>query len=116
MDEDEIVALLAEFEQMLGEAGLSSLVTQGRISAVEGKIEELTAEELAAYQHEWSLRGVGRMPRARSDDVRIRPLTARERLAELLDSLEAAVAGSYAIELHLRENIDAALDVDVHAK
>lgn len=112
MDEEELATLLDSLEQGLIQYGLSSLVNQERISAVEGKAEELTAREVAELRLEWSRRGMGRAPRPRADDVRVRPLTVGERLAELLDLLEAAVGGTYAIEMHLRNDIKAELDDD----
>jgi hypothetical protein len=112
MNEDELSSLLNTLEQGLIQDGLSSLVNQERISAVEGKAEELTAEDVAELRYEWSQRGMGRAPRVRADDVRIRPLTVGERLAELLDLVEAAVGGTYAIEMRLRNDLKAALDVN----
>lgn len=112
MDEGEIANLLDELEQGLTQAGFSSLVNQERIAALEGKVEGVTDQEFAGLRHEWSQRGLGRPPRARADDVRIRPLTVRERLAELLDLLEAAVGGTYAIETHLRDDLKNALGSD----
>jgi hypothetical protein len=112
MTEDELASLLNTLEQGLNQVGLSSLVNQERISTVEGKAEHLTAQDMTELFPEWSRRGLGKAPRVRADDVRIRPLTVGERLAELLDLVEAAVGGSYAIESHLREEIKSALNVD----
>lgn len=112
MNEDELASLLDELEQGLNQAGLSSLVDQERTSAVEGKAEELTDRGVADLRHEWSEQGRGRAPRVRADDVRTRPLTVGERLSELLDLLEAAVGGSYAIEMRLRNDIKTALSAD----
>jgi hypothetical protein len=111
MNEEELAGLLNTLEQGIIEAGLSSSVNQERISAVEGKTQELTAEDMADLR-EGPRRGTGRAPRVRADDVRIRPLTVGERLAELLDLVEVAVGGTYAIELHLRDDLKTALDVD----
>ena len=41
--------------------------------------------------------------------MRIRPLSARERFAQLLDLIEVAIGGSYAIETRLRGDIYGAL-------
>lgn len=110
MNEEELASLLDSLEQGLIQYGLSSLVDQERISAVEGKAEELTAEDVTELRRDWSRRRMGRAPRLRADDVRTRPLTVGERLAELLDLVEAAVGGTYAIEMRLRNDIKAALD------
>jgi hypothetical protein len=115
VNEDELASLLNILEQGLIEASLSSLVNQERISAVEGKTEELTVEDMAGLRDEWSRRGMGRTPRVRADDVRIRPLTVGERLAELLDLVEVAVGGTYAIEIRLRDDLKTGLDADADA-
>ena len=94
------------------EPGLSSLVIQERISAVEGKAEKPSVQDIAELRDDWSRRGIGRTPRARADDVRIRPLTVSERLAELLDLVEVAVGGTYAIEMRLRDDLKAGLDAE----
>jgi hypothetical protein len=112
MTEDELVSLLNALEQGLFENGLSSLVTQERISAVEGKTEKPTTQDIAELRDDWSRRGIGRKPRVRADDLRVRPLTVSERLAELLDLIEAAVGGTYAIEMRLRDDLKAALDTE----
>lgn len=114
MNEDELTSLLNALELGLIEAGLSSLVNQERISAVEGKAEELTAEDMAGFRDALSRPGMGRAARVRADDVRIRPLTVGERLAGLLDLVEVAVGGSYAIEIHLRNDLKSALDADAN--
>jgi hypothetical protein len=108
--EEELVALLNTLEQGLNEVGLSSLVDQERIAAVEGRAEEPTAEDIEAVHREWALQGLKRPTRPRSNDVRIRPLDASEHLAQLLDLLEVATGGSYAIETHLRNDLKTALD------
>jgi hypothetical protein len=110
MNEDEVASLLNALEQGLIQLGLSSLVNQERISAVEGKVEEVTPDDVAELRREWSLHSSGRPPGARDGDVRIRPLEAGERLGILLDLVEVAVGGTYAIEIHLRDDIKRALD------
>ena len=105
MNEDEVASLLNALEQGLIQLGLSSLVNQERISAVEGKVEEVTPDDVAELRREWSLHSSGRPPGARDGDVRIRPLEAGERLGILLDLVEVAVGGTYAIEIHLRDDI-----------
>lgn len=115
MDEEELTNLLDILETGLNQVGLSSLVDQGRISAVEGRIEELTAGEVIQLRREWARQRRGRAAQLKVGDVRTRPLRAGERLAELLDLVEAAVGGSYAIETHLRDDIKTALTDDEHA-
>jgi hypothetical protein len=110
LDEVEFAGLLNGLEGGLVEVGLSSLVNQERISAVEGTVEEVTQTEVDEVRHEWSLQHSGRAPRVKVGDIRIRPLDAGERLAELLDLVEVAVGGTYAIEVQLRDDIKAALD------
>jgi hypothetical protein len=110
MNEDELASLLNALEQGLIQLGLSSLVNQERISAVEGKVEEVTSDDVAELRREWSQHSSGRAPGARDGDVRIRPLDAGERLAMLLDLVEVGVGGTYAIEIHLRDDIKTALD------
>jgi hypothetical protein len=112
MNEDELASLLNALEQGLSNVGLSSLVTQERISAVEGKAEKPSAQDLAELQDDWFGRGIRRTPRARADDVRIRTLTVGERLAELLDLIEVATGGTYAIEMRLRDDLKAGLDAE----
>lgn len=47
MDEDQLAQILNSLEQNLSEIGLSALVAQERLSAVEGKAEKPTAQEIA---------------------------------------------------------------------
>jgi hypothetical protein len=108
--EDELADLLNELEQGLIDTDLSILVDQERIAATEGKAEEPTVEDIEGVRQEWALRGLKRPSRPRADDVRIRPLDLTERLAQLLDLLEVAIGGSYAIETHLRDDLRAALE------
>jgi hypothetical protein len=112
VNEDELASLLNALEQGLSINGLSSLVNQERISAVEGKVEEVTAQDIAELRNRITRRNAGRAPGVRADDVRLRPLTVGERLAVLLDLVEAAVGGTYAIEMRLRTDLKAALDGD----
>ena len=65
MDDDELASLLDTLEQGLIQAGLSSLVNQERVSAVEGKVEELTAADVVGLRREWSRRHVGRVSRVK---------------------------------------------------
>lgn len=113
MNEAELASLLDALEQGLIQAGLSSLVDQERISAVEGKVEEVTDAEVAELRREWSYRRRGRAPSVKAGDIRIRPLGVTERLAELLDLAETAVGGTHTIEVHLREDLKAAFN-DAH--
>jgi hypothetical protein len=110
MNEDELTNLLDELEQGLIQAGLSSLVNQERISAVEGRVEEVTQAEALELRRERPDGRPRRAPGVKPGDVRIRPLSVSERLAELLDLVEVAVGGSYAIEVNLREDLRAAFD------
>jgi hypothetical protein len=110
MNDDELANLLNDLEEVLIQVGLSSLVNQEHISAVEGKVEKVTPEDVEELRPQWSQHSSGRVPRAREDDVRVRPLDAGERLAMLLDLVEGAVGGTYAIEVHLRDDIKEALD------
>ena len=115
MDEEELANLLSILEEGLNQVGLSSLVDQERISAVEGRIEELTVGEVVRLRREWTRQRRGQAAHLKVGDVRTRPLRAGERLAELLDLVEAAVGGSYAIEMHLRDDIKIALNDDENA-
>jgi PAS domain-containing protein len=112
VDEDQLAQILNSLEQNLSEIGLSALVAQERLSAVEGKAEKPTAQEIEELRYSWSRRGTGPQPRLRAEDVRIRPLTPGERLATLLDLVEAAVGGTYAIEMRLRDDLKAAIDTE----
>lgn len=112
MTEEELASLLSALEQGLIQAGLSSLVNQERIVASEGKAEELTTRDVAQLHLEWPRQRTVPRSRAKAGDVRVRPLGAAERLAELLDLVEVAVGGTYAIEIHLRDDLKAALDGD----
>jgi PAS domain-containing protein len=112
VDEDQLAQILNSLEQNLSEIGLSALVAQERLSAVEGKAEKPTPQEIEELRYSWSRQGVGRQPRVRAEDVRIRPLTPGERLATLLDLVEAAVGGTYAIEVRLRDDLKAAIDTE----
>jgi len=107
--EDELRSLLSGLEQGLAGTDLSSLVDQERIAAAEGKAEEPTAEDIEDVRQERALRGLKRTSGPRSGDVRVRPLDTSERLAHLLDLLEVAIGGSYAIETHLRQDLKTAL-------
>jgi hypothetical protein len=110
MNEDELANLLSALEQGLIQVGLSSLVNQGRISAVEGTVEEVTPEDVEELRRQWSQHSSGRIPGAGDGDIRVRPLGVSERLAMLLDLVEVAVGGTYAIEVNLRDDLKAALD------
>jgi hypothetical protein len=110
VDEDELASLLDVLEQGLIQAGLSSLVNQERISAVEGMVEEVTRAEVDELRRVWSEQHSGRAPGVSAGEVRVRPLRADERLAGLLDLVEVAVGGTYAIEIQLQDDIKAALD------
>lgn len=66
---------LRELEEVLRSAGLNSIVDHERLAATEGR----TAD-------------------ARSGDVRVVELTVQDRIGVLLDLLEAAVGGTFAIE------------------
>jgi hypothetical protein len=112
VNENELAILLNVLEQGLAANGLSSLVNQERISAVEGKVEGVTAQDIAALRYRAARKNAGRASGVRADDVRLRPLTVGERLAVLLDLVEAAVGGTYAIETRLRDDLKAALDGD----
>ena len=114
MNEEELASLLSILEQGLIQAGLSSLVDQERIVTSEGKPEELTTGDVAQLHLEWSRRRTAPRSRAKAGDVRVRPLGVGERLAELLDLVEVAVGGTYAIEVRLRDDIKAALDGEEH--
>jgi hypothetical protein len=108
--EEELADTLNTLERVLVDVGLSSLVGQEQVAAAEGKAEEPTTEDVEAVRQEWAERGVKRLSRPRAGDVRIRPLDTGERLAQLLDLLEIAIGGSYAIETHLRGDLKSALD------
>jgi hypothetical protein len=110
VNEDEVADLLNRLEQALIVAGLSSLVNQERMSAVEGRAEKLTTADMVRLHGRFSRQGTRRVPQVRADDIRIRPLSVNERLAELLDLVEVAIGGSYAIETRLRDEIKIALD------
>jgi hypothetical protein len=110
MNEGELASLLSGLEQGLIEVGLSPLVDQERISAREGRTEKLTAEDLATFRNEWPQQDTIKSRRVRAEDVRIRTLTARERLSELLDLVEVAVGGTFAIETRLRNDVKDALE------
>ena len=112
MDEEQLAEILNSLERSLSEIGLSALVAQERLSAVEGKAEKPTTREIEELRYSSSRRGMGRSPRVRAEDVRLRPLSPGERLATLLDLLEAAVGGTYAIEIHLRDDLRAAIETE----
>jgi hypothetical protein len=111
VDEDELARLLEALEQGLIRTTLSSLVDQERITAAEGTIEELSEDQVTSLRREWSVHP-GRAPSLNVGDIRIRPLSTGERLARLLDLLEIAIGGSYAIETRLRDEIKVDLDAD----
>jgi hypothetical protein len=108
--EEELVSILNTLEQGLVDADLSPLVSQEQVAAAEGKAEEPTAEDVEGVRQQWAVRGLKRPSRPRAVDVRIRPLDTGERLAHLLDLLEISIGGSYAIEMHLRDDLKSALD------
>jgi hypothetical protein len=110
MNNDELASLLNDIEQVLIYVGLSSLVNQERISAAEGKVEKVTPEDVEELRRQWYQHSSGRAPGVRDGDVRIRPLDVGERLAMLLDLVEVAIGGTYAIEAHLRDDLKEALD------
>jgi hypothetical protein len=115
VNEEEMVNLLSALEQGLIQVGLASLVDQERIVASEGRAEELTTGDVAELHREWSRQRRGPTSSAKAGDVRVRPLGTAERLAELLDLVEVAVGGTYAIEVRLRDNLKVALDDDEHS-
>jgi hypothetical protein len=113
--EEELASLLSTLEEGLIQAGLSSLVNQERIAASEGRAEELTTGDVVQLRLEWSRQRRGTTFHAKAGDVRVRSLGTAERLAELLDLVEVAVGGTYAIEVRLRDDLKAALDGDERA-
>jgi hypothetical protein len=113
VEEIQLAEILNSLERILSENGLAALVAQERLSAVEGKAEKPTIQEMAELGYAGSRWSTGRRPRVRAEDVRLRPLTTGERLATLLDLIEAAVGGTYAIEMRLRNDLKAALDENV---
>lgn len=91
MEDHEIAGVLAELESILDRLGYSALVEQERRAAAAGRVVETTKEDRA--------RSRGRRgSRPEVGDVRRTPLTAAERLAMLIDLVEAAVGGTFAIE------------------
>jgi hypothetical protein len=108
MEEIQLAEILNSLVRVLSENGLSALVAQERLSAVEGKLEKPTTQEMDELRYAWSRWSMGRTPRMRAEDVRLRPLTTGERLATLLDLVEVAVGGTYAIEIGLRNDLKTA--------
>lgn len=91
VEEDEVSRILDDLETILEELGYSAVVEQERRAAAAGRVVETTKEDRARY----GTRGQGR---PEIGDVRRTPLTARERLAMLLDLVEVAVGGTFSIE------------------
>ncbi|MGI5187650.1 hypothetical protein ACQEVI_05830 [Promicromonospora sp. CA-289599] len=81
MDPSEMREFLRELEEVLRSAGLNSIVDHERLAATEGR----TTDAVIPKQ-------------ARSGDVRVVELTVQDRIGVLLDLLEAAVGGTFAIE------------------
>lgn len=83
--------ILREFETMLDQLGFGAIVEQERRAAEGGRVVETTKEDRARSGGPAALRPeVG--------DVRRTPLTSVERIAMLIDLVEAAVGGTFAIE------------------
>lgn len=93
MDEAELVEFLAALEEALSAMGLTSLVEQERRAASEGTAVELTRADIPKVR-----RG---QPRAEVGDVRFVPLSTSHRIAMLLDLVEVAVGGTFAISEQL---------------
>ena len=91
VEEDEVNAILDQLEAVLEQLGYSAVVEQERRAAAAGRVVETTKEDRAR-----SARGGPGRPEV--GDVRRTPLSARERLAMLIDLVEVAVGGTFAIE------------------
>ena len=93
MDEEETAEILLSVERMLEIHGLSALVVQERMAAAEGRPVEVTRENIGRPSG-----GRKRLDEPAIGDVRREPVTNSERLANLLDLLEIAVGGTFALE------------------
>ncbi|GAA3458721.1 hypothetical protein ACFFSW_07685 [Saccharothrix longispora] len=129
MTEDEIRLLLDELEELLMSLDLDFVVTQERVLAAEGvskagaELGERAEGEVFDFGVSAPLSSDGpwRQPalpletekrstkkvRFTNEDVRVTPLDVRERLANLLDLIEVATAGTLAMERSVYDQIAA---------
>lgn len=98
MEEIELVELLEQLEEMLPELGLAAVVAQERAAAAEGRVQ--------AARDDSARGGRGRVPRPERGDVRVSAMTTAERLSMLLDLIEVAVGGTYAMTDQVRSFVD----------
>jgi len=91
VENSELEGLLGELESMLEELGYATLVEQEQRAAEGGRFVETTKEDRARAG---GRRGTG----PEVGDVRRIPFTPDERVAMLIDLVEAAVGGTFAIE------------------
>lgn len=89
MEEGELADLLGSLEGLLEELGLGAVVEQERRAASEGRVVETTDADVRR-------RRKGAQP-AQAGDVRLAALSTRDRVAMLIDLLEVAVGGTFAI-------------------
>src|SRR5512132_4006905 len=97
--EAELTELLRGLEDLLTEAGLSFVVDQERVLAVEGVAAP--TDDRAAEGRQFSARadvGPSGVHRMKGSDAVRRPLSTGERVAVLLDLIEVASAGTVEIE------------------
>jgi hypothetical protein len=114
MDDEKLTELVRVLEQGLIARGLSSLVDQERIMAVEGRVVDVMEGDVLreGRTRDRRIHGASRL---KVGDVRVRNLDIQERLELLLDLTEAAVGGTYAIEARLREDLATSLELSSHA-
>lgn len=98
MDETELAELLNGLERLLEDVGLGAIVEQERRAASEGRVVETTPEDVRRRRRGGSRAEVG--------DVRLTALTASDRVAMLIDLLEVAVGGTFAITERVVEFAD----------
>lgn len=91
MEQSQLEDVLGELEAILEQLGYAPIVEQERRAAEGGRVVETTKEDRTRAS-------VPSAMRPEVGDVRRAPLTPEERIAMLIDLVEGAVGGTFAIE------------------
>ncbi|MDR2566313.1 MAG: hypothetical protein LBC97_09735 [Bifidobacteriaceae bacterium] len=89
MEDAEMAELLLKLHEVLREAGLDALVEQEQATARVGQVQEFAADDRTHRGNE---------PAARKGEFRVQAIGMKQRWANVLDLIEAAVAGAHITE------------------
>lgn len=100
MNESEMLDLLSELETLLAGLGLGAAVDQERAAAAEGRVVVAREDYEPPGPHR-------KGPRPERGDVRLAAMSTADRVGMLLDMVEVAVGGTFAMTDRVRSFVDA---------